>query len=507
MIFLLAFESQSQNKTALQYANRLDSTKMKTTLTKLASAEFSGRKSNEKGVSLAAEYLIKQLKENSLKKGNNNSYKQNIEAYHKKTSNKYFKLDNFNYSDCYKYNNYTFQDSVVSAKDIVFAGYGVYHSTLNDFANIDIKDKIVMLIDGKGPINKYGVRCHNASNIPNLKYIESQKPKAIIKVKQGFNTFRSYSSDKLNFYSTNKTQTLSTVQINEVLANRILEPTNKTIKQLMYESESHCSSISFEFKNELTFNGDNSYKLADANNIVAIIEGSDMKDEYIILSAHYDHIGTNYKGEIFYGADDNASGVSAVLEIARVLNEAKKAGKGPRRSVIILFPTAEEDGLYGSKYYVQKPIYPLEKTICCINIDMLGRKSPKVEDKHFENGYVYALTGRNKVNDSIFSIPDSINAISTKLSILSKDGKSYYSSFFRRSDHYSFYQKDIPSIFFTNGTHEDLHKTTDTVEKIDYDAMLKRSKLIFLTLWELANNTKPYKKQTKLEDFEIEIDN
>jgi len=163
--------------------------------------------------------------------------------------------------------------------------------------------------------------------------------------------------------------------------------------------------------------------------------------------------------------------------------------------VVILFPAAEEDGLCGSEYYVEKPVFPLEHTIVCVNIDMLGRTDSKTEDEDMAKNYVYALTGTRKKNGALFGIPDSINTIATKLSILSSEGSSY-GGFFSRSDHYSFFKKEIPSIIFTNGSHDDLHKTTDVAEKIDYGAMLKRSKLVFLTVWELANNPDPFKQPT-----------
>ena len=490
-LLLLTIAAQAQDKTALKLAEGLDSTRMKATLTRLTSKEFGGRKSNEKGAILTANYLIEQLKKNNIKEGNNGSYKQNISAFLKGKANKRFMLADFNYSDCYSYSNNAFQDSVIEGSDIVFAGYGLFHSTFNDFANLNIKGKIVLLMEGDGPTNKFGVRCHSGADIPNRKYLAEQKPKAVLLVREGFNTFYNYSSEELNFFSPDENESLSTIQINELLANRILQPVNKSIKQLKYESETTCSSGSFEFKNPISFNGDRSYKLADANNIVAIIEGTDLKNEYVVLSAHYDHIGAGYRDEIYPGADDNASGVSAVLEIARVLNDAKKAGKGPRRSVVILFPTAEEDGLYGAKFYTEKPIYPLAKTIACVNIDMIGRMGSDVDKEKAKSGYIYALTGTNKVNDSLFSIPNIINSVSTKLSVLPMDGSSY-SDFYSRSDHYIFYKKNIPAILFTNGSHSDLHRTTDSAEKIDFSAMQKRSKLVFLTLWELANNPKAF---------------
>jgi hypothetical protein len=504
---LFANAAFSQNKDALKYASSLDSLRMKTTLTKLCSDEFLGRKSNLPGGDLACDYLIEQLKKNKLKAGNKGSFRQNIEASYQNKSNKYFNLKGFNFKENYSYSNTTQQDSVVSAEDIVFAGYGIHHSTYNDFANIDIKGKIVMVLDGDGPKSKYGVRYDKSKKIPDLDYMKSQEVKAVLVVKRGFRTLSSYCSYSLNFYDAEETGKIKRVEINELLANRILEPLNKSVKQLKYELECNSNPKPFEFKSKLVFNGDKAYKLSKASNVAAIIEGTDLKDEYVVLCAHYDHIGKRYNGKIYHGADDNASGVSSVMEIARVLQKAKKSGKGPRRSVIILFPTAEEDGLCGSKFYVAKPLYPLNKTIACVNVDMLGRMGSKVKAKDIKKGYVYALTSKRNINEKFFNITDSINRVSTKLSLLSSEG-SNYSSTFRYSDHYTFHNKNIASILFTNGSHVDLHRTTDTVDKINFTAMLERSKLVFLTVWDLANNSKPFtvkKFEEKIEE-EVEIE-
>jgi len=501
---------QAQDKTSLLYADKLDSLKMKDILSNLCSDQFCGRKSSDSTILLSEKYIINQLQTAKLKAGNAESYKQNIEAQHRTGSTKYFKLGDFNYKDFYSYSNTTLQDSVLQGSDFVFAGYGIYDGTYNDFANIDINGKIVMILEGDGPVNKYGVKCHNASRVPNIDYISSQNPKAIIKVRQDFNKFSNYSSDRLVFYSSKEKKEIPEIKVNELLANRILEPTNKSIKQLMLAMESNCTSVSFEFKNQISFNGDYSFKRADVNNIVAVIEGSDLKDEFVVLSAHYDHIGKTYRNEVYNGADDNASGVAGVLEIARVLQQAKKSGKGPRRTVVVLFPNAEEDGLCGSDYYVNKPLFPLNKTIACVNIDMIGRMSTEVEQDVIKKGYVYALTDRRDANDSLASIPVMLNAASTKMELIT-DEKSSYGGFFSRSDHYNFYQKGIPSVMFTNGTHDDLHRITDDIEKIDFPAMCNRAKLAFLTVWELANNPKPMQKsKAKAEEvvkFELSIDN
>lgn len=492
LLFYLVITSlcQAQDPTALDYAEGIDSVRMISTIKKMSSEKFAGRETNTIGNKLTTQYITKLFREYQMKQVNG-TYEQNIGAYNRTPSQKYFHLSHFNYQKSYTYDNRTFQDSVITGNEIVFAGYGIYHNTYNDFAKLDIKDKIVLLLEGDGPTNAYGSPCHQASYVPNMEYISSQKPRALLMIEDEFDSYRNYNSERLIFHSGLGKQSIPEVKINELLANRILEPANKTVKQLKYEIERQCKSENFSLRNEIQLNGNYSYDLADdVNNMVCTIEGSDLKDEYIVLSAHYDHIGTNYSGKVYPGADDNATGVSAVLEIARLLNKAKKEGHGPLRTVVILLTAAEENGLYGSKHYVQHPLFPLNNTLACLNIDMLGRSDANVDEELKEKGYLYALTGTREINDSLFHIPDTLNKLNTNLSLLSSQGS--YSSFYSRSDHYNFFNEGIPSVFFTSGSHKDLHRTTDTADKIELNALVKRTQLIFLTLWELANNPEPF---------------
>lgn len=476
-----------QSANALKYSKKIDTVNLKTTIGFLCSDDLAGRKSDEPGAKFSAKYLVQQLKLYTVPPANNGAYTQNIQAVNKRKANKYFFLSDINYHEHYSYPNNRFSDSVISGNKVVYAGHGVHHASFNDFRGIDISDKIVMVIDKDGPKNKFGVPCHNSWKAPNFDYMDKQKPLAVLRVREGFDKFKNYSREGLGFYSEiSSTPTAPVIEINELLANSILEPTNKSIKQLQYISESNCKSNSFEFNNSISFNGNTSYSKASINNIIGIVEGSELKNEYIVVSAHYDHIGTNYNHEVYPGADDNASGVSVVLELARLFNHAKQAGKGPKRSIIFLFTTAEEDGLEGATYYTKAPVYPLENTVACVNIDMLGRIGTTVSDEAVNNGYVYALTGVRGKNPELFEIPNKINSASTQLELFSLDGKNY-SNFFTRSDHYAFFRKNIPSILFTNGPHKDLHKITDSEDKIMYPALLERAKLVLLTVWELSN--------------------
>ncbi len=220
-----------------------------------------------------------------------------------------------------------------------------------------------------------------------------------------------------------------------------------------------------------------------SENVVAFIPGSEFPDEVIVVSAHYDHLGKN--GEIIYnGADDNASGTSAVMEIAKALQNAKNDGYGPKRSILFLNLTGEEEGLFGSKYYTSHPIFPLANTIVNLNIDMIGR----IDKKHKNNpNYIY-LIGSDKLSRELHYISEDVNKKYTKLKLDytfndDKDPNRYY----YRSDHYNFAKNNIPVIFYFNGIHEDYHKPSDTADKINFEILSKRTQLIFYTVWEIAN--------------------
>ena len=223
-------------------------------------------------------------------------------------------------------------------------------------------------------------------------------------------------------------------------------------------------------------------RIIKGENVLGFIEGTDLKDELIIITAHYDHLG-KHDSLIFNGADDDGSGTVAAMEIAEAFMIAKKEGYGPRRSILIMPVSGEEKGLLGSKYYTDNPIYPLEKTVANLNIDMIGR----LDDWHDTANYVY-LIGSNRLSLDLHNISEEINLKHIGLDLdyrfnKEDDPNRYY----YRSDHYNFAKNNIPVIFYFNGVHEDYHKTSDTIEKIDFNKIERITKLIFLTAWELAN--------------------
>lgn len=222
--------------------------------------------------------------------------------------------------------------------------------------------------------------------------------------------------------------------------------------------------------------------LPDSENILAFIEGSEKPNEILVVSAHYDHIGTR-GGVVYNGADDDGSGTVAVMQMAKAFQEAKSKGKGPKRSVLFLHVTGEEHGLFGSDYYTQNPVFPLANTVANLNIDMIGRDDPANRGKQ----YVYVI-GSEMLSSELKTINEASNNKTVKLELNYKyDDPNDPDRLYYRSDHYNFAKNNIPVAFFFDGIHEDYHKPTDTPDKIDYPLLQKRTQLVFTTAWELAN--------------------
>ncbi len=222
--------------------------------------------------------------------------------------------------------------------------------------------------------------------------------------------------------------------------------------------------------------------LPDSENIWVYFEGGEKKDELIVISAHYDHIGMK-NDEIYNGADDNGSGTSALLEIADAFVQAKQAGYTPKRSILFLHVTGEEYGLHGSRYYTANPILPLENTVANINIDMIGRRG---EGKENNDNYVYVI-GSDRLSTDLHKLSEKANEyVQLELDYTYNDLNDP-NRFYYRSDHYNFARKGVPAIFYFDGVHEDYHQTTDTSDKIDFPLYAKRTKLAFATAWQLVN--------------------
>ena len=223
-------------------------------------------------------------------------------------------------------------------------------------------------------------------------------------------------------------------------------------------------------------------------NVLGYIPGSDslLCEELIVITAHYDHVGI-IEGEIHNGADDDGSGTVSVLELAEAFQEAVKAGKGPKRSVLLMTVVGEEKGLLGSEWYADHPIWPLEQTVANLNIDMIGR----VDEAHPDDDrYVY-LIGSDKLSSELHDISENANSTYTNLALdYTFNAPDDPNRFYYRSDHYNFAKNNIPVIFYFSGVHEDYHRPGDDPEKIHYDKTAEIGQLVFYTAWQLTNQTK-----------------
>lgn len=224
-----------------------------------------------------------------------------------------------------------------------------------------------------------------------------------------------------------------------------------------------------------------------SENILGFLEGTDKKDEVVVVTAHYDHIGISTRGEgdkINNGADDDGSGTVGVLAIAKAFVHAKKEGKGPRRSILFMTVTGEEKGLLGSAYYSENPIFPLDKTVVDLNIDMIGRRDPAHKDSA---PYVYVI-GSDRLSSELHTLSEATNKTYTNLVFdYLYNAEDHPDRIYYRSDHWNFAKKNIPIIFYFDGIHEDYHKPSDEVDKIEFDLLAIRAQNVFHTAWEIAN--------------------
>jgi len=223
-----------------------------------------------------------------------------------------------------------------------------------------------------------------------------------------------------------------------------------------------------------------------ACNVLGYLEGTDKKDELLVISAHHDHIGITSAG-VNVGADDDASGTSALLELADAFSQAAAQGHRPRRSILFLSVSGEEKGLFGSEYYTDHPVYSLASTVADLNIDMIGRVGSEYIGKSDSLDYVY-LIGSDKLSPQLHALSESANASYGHMKLdYTYNNEDHPSRFYYRSDHYNFAKNNIPIIFYFSGTHADYHKPTDTPDKLHFDKMVKTCHLVFATAWEIAN--------------------
>ncbi|MCK3683867.1 M20/M25/M40 family metallo-hydrolase [Maribellus sp. YY47] len=475
----------------------------------IASDDMLGRDFNTvvSGVDLAADYLRAQCRLMGLKPGVDD-YFQNIDMEMTKPdlANTFFQiktsegevLETFT-DDFFALMGPPNGDTIES--EVVFAGYGWYNdkTKYNDTEGIDVKGKIVLVMSRNIEL------CADTAS-KNLDFnTEMQKmnkmllggAKALILVPDPLNPDPK-EFEEVKKYATGGTITLKGVQRRQVLpmnlifgtarlAGELLKPSGKTLAQLQNEINKSGTPKSFEIEGiKAKIQLPKEKTAVQGKNVVAVIEGSDpvLKNECVIFTAHYDHIGVDAGGEVYNGADDNGTGTVALLEIAQAFQSMKKK---PKRSIVFAWVTAEEKGLFGSGYYAGHPVFPLEKTLVDINLDMVGRSAETeppadaAEEKQLAgpNG-LYVITGKQSTEFWELS-----NEISKEQNLVLNDRLS--KAFIDRSDYLHFYKNNIPVLGLSTGLHDDYHKVTDEVDKIDYTKMKRVAQYAFLLADRVAN--------------------
>ena len=260
---------------------------------------------------------------------------------------------------------------------------------------------------------------------------------------------------------------------------------------------------SFELKPEKRLSGSVAVKSEETytQNVVGILEGSDpaLKNEYVAIGAHYDHVGMNPfapgPDKIYNGADDDGSGTVAVMSIAEAF--AKGAQK-PKRSILFIWHAGEEKGLWGSEFFTDHPTVPIQSIVAQLNIDMIGRFQNPGDENHPQNknlpkpNEIFTI-GASMMSTELGQIADTVNKSFLNLKFDTRyDGPDHPEQFFYRSDHFNYAKKGVPIIFFMDGSHQDYHQVSDHVDKINFEQMEKVTKTIFATGWELSNRaTRP----------------
>lgn len=389
--------------------------------------------------------------------------------------------------------------------EVIFAGYGYMNSKTkySDFQGFSFKDKIVIVMTRKPDLDGDGMPAKDEevdemTEMRKLTPLLMQGPKAILfvadpaygdkPVSGAFSFGETYKLSPL-FRKAYFDFSLNLCFITAEEANKLLSPSGQTLDYLQKKIAETKKPVTFNVPGAMAdmiigIKQDTVY----SSNIVGYFEGSDkvLKDECVIYTSHYDHVGIESDGTINNGANDNASGSIGLLSIARAFSVLKNK---PARSVVFLWTTGEEEGLYGSNYYIENPLIPLDKTVAEMNFDMIGR-SRMAADTGKVMGELLDITGPDTIK--LLSARDSKELIDITVAsgnevgiTVLDDGKGTH---FSGSDHYPFVLKGIPSIFFFTGLHRDYHKSTDDYEFIDFNKILKVSRAGFLSGYKVANN-------------------
>lgn len=513
--YLIPAALNAQIADAEKYAAEITQGDLKKHLTIIASADMEGRETATDGQRKAAEYIENQFKLSGLQAPQQlNGYQQTFPIYKDTLLNTTIRIGKkeYEFGKDYISNTSSAQNRNIKSNKIIFVGYGITDSNYDDYKDKNVSGKIVVFFTGEPKSNgKYLVSGTEASSawtfpgtakkialakqngavaafvinpaIENISpdFIKTAKSSNVYFPRQG-----TFETEKVNY-----TMILPSVG-KDIFGDLLFNDINRKAK-----AAEPLNDIRAEIRSKTKFNYKKQQQTYYSSNVIGFIEGSDKKDEYVFLTAHYDHLGK--KGDvIYYGADDDGSGTVGIIEMAESFAKAKAEGKGPRRTVVFMAVSGEEKGLWGSEYYSDNPVFPLDKTTVDLNTDMVGRIDTERKMSDTTN-YVYVI-GHDKLSSELQPINEDVNNKYTQLTLDYKyDDPDDNQRIYYRSDHYNFAKKGVPILFFYDGMLKaDYHKPTDTVDKINWELYEKRVHLIFYTAWEIANREDMLKRDIPL---------
>ncbi len=491
-----------------KYAAIITASDLKKHLSIIAGPEMEGRETASEGQRKAATYIQNHFKSLNLLPGNGASYEQKYSLISDSMVFSTIKIGKQEYlfGKDFMMSARANKTRKIKSGSVIFGGYGISDSLYNDYDQLDVKGAIVVLATDLPSGNNIKTSTGNASLPPwtltrKVREAYSRGAAGVFVISKAMVNIDSNSAKVqrvTNAYlpHSNESDAITNYAfISHDVFGKIFGSDNaKNIIQKLDSAKTFSLQDHIAVNKDVTFDYSSvSNEKGNSSNVLAVMEGSDKKDEYVFLTAHYDHLGIKKNGVIYYGADDDGSGTVSVMQMATAFAKAKADGNGPRRTIVFMTVSGEEEGLWGSEYYADHPIFPLEKTSVDLNTDMVGRINPKRTYGDSMN-YVYVI-GDDKLSSDLKPISEMINKKYSHLELDYKynDPKDQERIYYR-SDHYNFARKGVPIIFYFNGTHADYHRPTDTVDKINFDLMEKRDRFIFHTAWEMANRDEMLKR-------------
>ena len=474
------------------YASLITADELKDKLDIIAADALEGRETGTRGQKMAAAFIRYHFEEIGLKPPVNGSFYQHFALYQTIAGEAYLKAGGVSFRN--------FQDVVYYGKDssdgevelnVLFAGKG----RAEDYAHLDVSGKGVLISLPNEGNYRQAISIARSKNVAMLLILNTQTGEEFKEYARNLESFLSEGALSLKkpqnedagggvfFVSPLAAAKIFNTSVEKLLAAAAEDPQKNLLKKIS------AGKIQYRTTSEI--------RTVKTENVLGYLEGTDKKDEVIVITAHYDHIGKSSRGQgdrINNGADDDGSGTVTVLQLAKAFAQAKQDGKGPRRSILFMTVAGEENGLLGSEYYTQFPVFPLSKTVVNLNLDMVGRR----DEQHRESPpYVYVI-GADKLSSALHAVSESVNKKYTNLIFdYTYNDENHPARLYYRSDHWNFAEKNIPIIFYFDGIHEDYHMPSDEVDKIEFDLLTARAKCVFFTAWEIANREERIKPDAK----------